>query len=330
MSSSEDIAIVGLLENFLGAPKSSKDFDTRTQWEFNCPTSECNLDRDKFNLVYNSEKKVFKCWKCKYKGYVHKLFKDYADKEVLKRAKLILPKSDFSHKKTADLPKGDYNDITCQLPGNYMPLSVFRNSSLYKLALEYICNERKLSMADIDKFKIGYTEGGDFGFKIIMPSLNERGAVNYFQARSYMPKSKIKYQNPKTPSRTDIIFNSYFINWDLPVYLVEGVFDSYRIANSIPLLGKDLSPVLINKLLQHNSTVVIVLDPDAQQDLVDLYNNLASLGIDVYIIPLNPSSGVNLDISEIYQTNGRKGIAELLRGPMKINFDYEITRKLNE
>lgn len=330
MSSSEDIAIVGLIETFLGSPKSSKDFSSRIQWEFNCPSSTCHLDHDKYNLVYNSDKKVFKCWKCKYKGYVSKLFKDYADVETLKKAKLILPKVDLSKKKVVEAPKGDYNDITCKLPGNYMPLSVFRNTNLYKMALDYICNERKLSIADIDKFKIGYTEAGDYGFKIILPSINERGAINYFQARSYMPNSKIKYQNPKTPHRQDIIFNSHFINWDLPVYLVEGVFDSYRIPNSIPLLGKDLSPVLINKLLQHNSTVIIVLDPDAQQDLVDLYNNLSSLGVDVYIIPLNPTAGHTMDISKIFETQGRSGIVELLKRPTKIDFKYEIIRKLNE
>ena len=56
-----DYLIVNVLENFLGNPKSSRDAEKKTQWEFNCPSSTCRKDKNKFNLAYQSNNKVFKC-----------------------------------------------------------------------------------------------------------------------------------------------------------------------------------------------------------------------------------------------------------------------------
>ena len=68
-----------------------------------------------------------------------------------------------------------------------------------------------------------------------------------------MSSRYLTYLNSK-----DIIFNEFYINWDLPVYLVEGVFDSLRIPNSIPLLGKGVSPLLLKRLLENNFEVVAI------------------------------------------------------------------------
>ena len=84
--------IVNLIEGFLGSPKNSRNAESKNQWEFNCPSPTCRHDHDKFNLAYQASTFVFKCWKCKYSGFVHKLVNEYGKQSDLSRLKLLLPK----------------------------------------------------------------------------------------------------------------------------------------------------------------------------------------------------------------------------------------------
>jgi len=236
MESNNDYAIVQILQNFLGKPKGSDD-SNKEQWQFNCPstTSKCRHDIDKFNLEYNSKKKMFKCWKCqpKYYGYVTRLVEDYGSPNDIKNIKLLLPHDNIKNlqNQSFNKPKVDHHKITCKLPEGYFPLGRNRNTNLYKLAWNYLVHDRKVSPSIIDKYEIGYTETGNRRFRIIIPSKNALGNFNYYEARSYMKDPKIPYIKPKSSEvkKSDIIFNENFINWDLPIFLVEGPFDMFRV-----------------------------------------------------------------------------------------------------
>lgn len=320
---SEDYIIVSIVEKALGKPKSDKDPEERVQWEFNCPTKTCreNDEYDKHNLAYNSEKKIFKCWSCKYSGHVSKLIRDYGSQDDLKKLKFILP----AYKSTTRVnvfrkSEIDYNQITCKLPDGYLPLGKNYNTKFFKIAWDYLTNVRKIDQKIIDKFQIGYTETGSRKYRIIIPSYNSIGKLNYFEARSYFKKTRMPYFKPEEPHKDDIIFNEANINWDLPVYLVEGVFDMFRIENSIPMLGKKPSPYLISKLLEHRSRIILCLDEDAFKDGIDIYNQLTSLGLDVYFVDLSGKG----DVSYIYENHGNKAVVELLKTAKRINFEDQI------
>lgn len=326
-----DYLIVNVLENFLGNPKSSRDAEKKTQWEFNCPSSTCKKDKNKFNLAYQSNNKVFKCWKCGYSGFVYKLVHDHGSSDDFKRLKLILPEYSIGNFNIFKKPKINHEAITCDLPLGYMPLNIEKqNSSLYKKAWDYLVNKRKVSPAQIDKFKIGYTEIGPRKFRIIFPSFNAAGIMNYFEARSYLDNPAIPYYKPDSPDKTDIIFNEKFINWDLPVYLVEGVFDSLRILNSIPILGKVPSDFLIKKIIEYNATVVVCLDADAFKDGLQVYKRLASLGINVFFVEIPGKKKDKIDISKIFETGGQEALNKVLKKMKKIDTSFEIKKLLNE
>jgi hypothetical protein len=318
--------IVNVLENFLGNPKNSKNAENKMQWEFNCPSPTCRHDYDKFNLAYNSTNYIFKCWKCKYSGFVSRLVSDYGKQADLSRLKLLLPEYKNQNFNIFKKPKVNYDLITCDLPDGYLPLSYERNTKLYKMAYDYVTNTRKITPSQIDKFKIGYTESGSRKYRIILPSLNASGRINYYEARSYMLNPKMPYYKPNYPDVQDIIYNEYFINWDLTIYLVEGVFDSLRIPNSIPLLGKGISPLLIKKLLEHNSRVVLCLDSDAFKDSMDYYDQLKSLGLDVFFIDLTDKK----DISKLFEDDGQSAVTALLKTAKKLDVTYRLTKILNE
>jgi DNA primase len=78
------------------------------------------------------------------------------------------------------------------------------------------------------KYNIGYCEEGRYNNRIIVPSYDANGELNYFIARDINPNSKKKYDAPKC-NKNELIGLEYFINWDVPVILCEGIFDAIAI-----------------------------------------------------------------------------------------------------
>jgi DNA primase len=78
-----------------------------------------------------------------------------------------------------------------------------------------------------------------------------------------------------------------FINWDVPVTLCEGVFDAIAIKrNAIPILGKNISPVLLGKLLNHTTQIYIALDKDASKQAFKYAKQFMDEGKKVYFVRL--------------------------------------------
>jgi DNA primase len=315
MTEEQKQAIVSILKRTFGSPK--KEYEGLVEYEFNCPAPMCRKDVNKFNLGYNTTKGIFRCWKCNYRGIVHIAVSDYGSKDDAERLELILPKSKHTLGKTQkyDETVPDENSAVCELPEGFWSLSKKRNSKYYRKAMEYL-KERKVDQETISKFDIGYTEDGPRKFRIIIPSKNSEGKINYYEARSYMPWVKPNYHKPDAPTKSEIIFNSANIDFNLPVFLVEGVFDMFPLYNAVAMLGKEISPLLLSKLVSHGSRVVICLDEDAIKDAISLYNRLLSYGLDVYFVE------VKGDIGEYYQKHGRAGVIKLLKTRRKLDFKY--------
>jgi len=114
---------------------------------------------------------------------------------------------------------------------------------------------------------------GDFAYRIIVPSFNTEGTLNYFVARAWVP-NKMKYKNPTVP-KDEIIFNEGLIDWFEDVYLVEGAFDGFFLNNSIVMLGKKMSALLFETLYEKAlRNIIICVDGDAWADGLKLYHEL--------------------------------------------------------
>jgi hypothetical protein len=84
----------------------------------------------------------------------------------------------------------------------------------------------------------------------------------------------MKYKNPTVPKET-IIFNENNIDFSKDIYLVEGAFDMLFLDNSIPLLGKHVSPMLFERLYNEaQGNIHICLDGDAWDDAQKLFHEL--------------------------------------------------------
>ena len=156
--------------------------------------------------------------------------------------------------------------------------------------------------------------------RIVIPSYNIFGGVNYWVGRDYTGKSKLRYKNPKL-EKSLFAFYEYYINWYEDVTLVEGAFDHIVVPNSIPLLGKSLSTEdYVYKTLKEHSkaNVNIFLDDDAYKNACRIYNLLNEDPVfrgRVRIIP----SPAEFDPSLIFETWGKRGIIEAMKYARKID-----------
>jgi DNA primase len=282
--------IVEIIEDIFGDLRSHNDY--KHQISVDCPVCSFEikgLDEGdgKGNLEINYKYNVYKCWSCSEShethGSLYKLIKQHGTKKQLKKYVLLRPD------KNEDYKSREFKKVF--LPKEFIPLSkVTMGIKLlpqYKQAVSYL-KKRNIDDELIKKFNIGFCYTGPYENRIIIPSYDLNNEINYFVARSFLSKTKLKYKNPEAQKEI-IIFNEHLINWDNTVYLVEGVFDSIFLPNSIPMLGKFLSEHLFTKLYENAKKIIIILDPDAREDQIKLFHtlNCGKLMNKVYCIELD-------------------------------------------
>jgi len=142
---------------------------------------------------------------------------------------------------------------------------------------------RGLTDMDILRWKIGYCSKGEYKNRIVVPSFDDDGDINYFVARSYTGDS-YKYKNPKASK--NIVFNELFVDWDSDLVLVEGVFDAIIAGNSVPVLGSTVrsDSKLIKKIVYHDTPVYLAFDDDAQKKENKVIRMLSRYDIELYKI----------------------------------------------
>jgi len=234
------------------------------------------IDYDgKGNLEINYDMGVYNCWSCAEthgtKGRIYNLFKEHASKEILSR--FVKGKFTFNGEYAQSVEK-EIEKEKLKLPAEYFPLNGKQTTKQFAPAFNYLYG-RGITDEIIDKFRIGFCVEGLYQNRVIIPSYDIDGDLNYFISRSISPRTqKFKYLNPSV-DKTAIIFNEHLINWDKPVFLVEGAFDHIVIPNSIPLLGKKLYDKIFNALyFNSKNLIIIVLDPDATADAKKIFNKL--------------------------------------------------------
>lgn len=268
--------VIDILEDILGNPKLHNDY--KGQISFDCPVCSYDIKEldhgdGKGNLEINYKESVFKCWSCSEthgtRGTLYKLIKQHGNAKQLKKYLILRPDED------GEAPKKVYKQV--KLPKEFIAFKdVSRGlklTSQFRQAWAYI-KKRNITDEMLERYNIGFCYEGDFANRIIIPSYNEEGYLNYFIARSYLSYTKLKYKNPEVQKEI-IIFNEKLINWNEKIYIVEGAFDSIFIPNSIPMLGKFMSDHLFNKLYDNaKGELTIVLDPDAWNDAEKLYHKI--------------------------------------------------------
>ena len=238
------------------------------------------ITHHKRKLQVNIQTQKWHCWVSNTGGRnLFQLFKRVnASREQFNELVELVGEPKYSRVK-----KQDKKDLV-RLPDEYKPLWNGGDGIVKRHALTYMY-KRGFTDDDILKHNIGYCDEGKYSNRIIIPSYDSDGGLNFFVGRDFY-KSKLKYLNSFTSK--DVIGFDLFINWDEPIILCEGVFDAMSFKrNAIPLFGKTMSKRLHKKILQQKvKKVFLALDDDAQLDAMKISEKLMNEGIDVRKIDL--------------------------------------------
>lgn len=280
--------LVSLLESVLG-----HGYPEGKNYRFKCPFPECaGATRNNLSIVIDTDQEgnnPWMCWSgCKARGKkIKTLFKKIAPDKISILNTIIIPKYiEFT-------PTDEKVSEPLILPAEFKPFDIGKLGIIGRQALSYLVR-RNFTNDDILKYNIGYCEEGKYRNRIIFPSYDSRGQLNYFVGRTWIEDVEPRYL-PAEASRKDIVPFELFINWKVPVILCEGFFDAKVIArNVIPLMEKDITPGIMNKLISFDvKKIYIILDKDALKNALNHADTLIANGKKVYLVELqdkDPSS----------------------------------------
>lgn len=266
---------------------------------FFCP----NCHHYKKKLSINIDEEIGKCWVCKIHGTVTYLLKKYSSENIQNQWKKV-SNNKFSNINIDDESflnyihtKLNFNDAINDIKNDpvkwrseFKKITKISESICNKNALQFLLN-RGITYNKILQYNIHYTETGKYSQRIILPSYDENGQLNYFIGRSFF-KDTYKYKNPKAEKEA-IIFNDLFISWNHEISLVEGPFDAIRNdINAIPILGSTLSEkhVLFEKIVKNKPSINLIFDFDdvGKKALIDTGKLLLQWGIETYYTDISP------------------------------------------
>ena len=204
------------------------------------------------------------------------------------------------------------------LPKEFKSILDDCDSIVKRHALAHL-KKRGICTTDMIRYNIGYCDSGLYSDRVIIPSYDSKGDLNYFIARSIFDGG-MKYKNP--PVSKDVIGFELFINWDEPIILCEGVFDAIAVKrNAIPLFGKTIPKSLMKKIFEKRvSKIYILLDNDAYWDSIKMTDVLMRNGIDVKMVRMKDK-----DPSDM----GFRKVTHLIKDSQTTSFSDLIRMKLN-
>jgi len=250
---------------------------------FACPA----CDHHKRKLSINLGKNAFKCWVCDYRGRnIRRLIRRYGSYTQLQKWDQTTNWIDLE--KFADLfmeRSKEESKERVEFPTQFLSLASKNLPATAKFAYRYL-RDRGVTSDDIVRWKIGYCFDGEYRNRIVIPSFDDDGDINYFAARSYNGDS-YKYKNPRASK--NIIFNELFVDWSADLTIVEGAFDAIVAGNAVPILGSTLrkDSRLLRKIVLNDTPIYLALDPDAIEKERRLIQMLLRYDIELYKINIS-------------------------------------------
>lgn len=226
----------------------------------------------------NPEHDSFNCWVCGFHG-----------RNLLP---LMVPGSPEAREYSEGLPSRGQRCVVARmdspsctsLPAEYSPFLL--NGSPDEAPYLTYLHRRGLTDRTVGLYRAGYADRGGLSGRIIIPSFDAHGSVNFWSARSIWPDVRPPYILPNASK--DVVSNEHMVDWGKPVYLVEGIFDEIAIGpQAISLYGKFLLPQLVLRLVKNMPPIVhVCLDSDARREAVAIVRQLVSYDIRCSLVDL--------------------------------------------
>lgn len=243
-------------------------------------------DLSKRKLAIRTSDDAHHCWTCGWRSYsLAPLIKKYGSASQLQRYRNeFLPESLRGIKEKSIVE----DKVVTPLPSDFSLLTLMSQTHPdVKAAWSYL-SSRNVGLRDAWHYKLGISNEYRWKRRILMPSFDSAGSLNFFVARNIDSSDKrTKYDNPDDV-KSDIVFNELNIDWSKQLVICEGPFDLMKCGdNATALLGSDLTPRsrLFSQILLHGTPVAIALDGDMWHTKIPKLVKLCqSYDIDVVVV----------------------------------------------
>ena len=273
-----------LLSSIFGAG----DFDSRKALnvQFWCPFCK-HVDPKKRKLSIRLDDGVVHCWVCGWSARTPTGLAKLVGASEDALRELTKMYGDFAPKKEQDAP----SDVKAELPEDFLLFDTYIRSSTSCVdaddCLKYL-KERNVTLDSIRSLRLGYSKSDKvFSRRIMFPSFDEDGCLNYVVARAIDSWKSYKYTNTKIRS-SNIVFNEIDVDYRRELVLVEGPMDVVSCVglNATCMLGSwlDENYVLFNKIVVHRTPIVLALDPDASSKQWKIANRFMQYDIRVRFV----------------------------------------------
>jgi len=276
----------------------------RDQFLFHCP--ECKHHKKKLSINLKSGGK---CWICDLKHSNLRYFvKRYGTQSDLEQWDTLVGFIGFTKRRNPlEREEPQEQNVRVELPKEFKTLTSRSLSILASPAMKYL-RTRGISRKDVFKWKMGYADEGPYKDRVIIPSFNPQGELDYFVSRTYVESFR-KYLNPKVKHDT-IVFNELFLDWDKDITVVEGVFDAVVAGNAIPILTSTLreKSYTFQTIVKKTNRIYLALDPDAVQKEEVICQSFKKYGLDVFKIEVAPYQDVGSMTKEEFQKRKEQAV----------------------
>ena len=207
------------------------------QLKYNCPICESKGNLlNKFNLEININSFQFHCWACNYKGHINKLIKEQGlGKEFVFDNNLI---------------KNNIQEIDNEIIELVEPK--FYNQKFTKEQIKHF-NYRGANIENLKRLGFNNIYSGENKNALYIKSYNVNGELNYYIIYNFK-----KYIKPQGIKLNKIMFGESNIDYNFPITITEGIWDTVVTINSFPLLGLKLNDR--HQYLLSNKSCLLMLD----------------------------------------------------------------------
>lgn len=284
---------MSFLKLMFGPGDVSRDLSNIT---VRCPNTTCSsrlAGKRKFSIRIDTDQS--QCWVCGLKTHdsLIPVLRRFFDAEIVKEyvSKYQSKSSTYDQGEA-----GGKKEHILDFPNDFRPLVLDANTSKpdIKWIRRYL-TARGLTDRDMWYFKLGTSQLAKFRRRVIVPSFDSEGFVNFYSARVTDTTSRgSKYIVPDT-ERVSVIFNEVNIDWKSELTIVEGPFDLFKCDdNATCLQGSGLSEdyLLFWKIVQNKTPILLAMDADAKMKSHKIAKLLTSYDIGVRILDLEQFSDV--------------------------------------
>jgi len=243
-------------------------------------------DTKKLKMNIRLDSDLYHCWVCNSKG--RNLGRLIKQKKPSKVAQYF---EKFGKNFAYNLEAITEDEPLVELPEGFRLIMQYLSDPDAR-AIRAYCHSRGYTDTHLWRYRIGYTDEWKYRRRLLIPSFDCEGNLNYYSARA-IDETPYTYINAKANKR-HIIFNDIDIDWSAEsLTIVEGPLDWMKCSklNAVCILGSSLSEdsLLFQKIVRNSMDVILSLDPDAYKKQLRIAALLSSYDLKVSLA--SPETG---------------------------------------